>query len=437
MKCIASFFLVFISFICFGGSAVAAGQDTPLSLKDCLELASNASPVVGEAEASLRASQADLQSANKDLLPTLSAGYTYQRQFDNSFASFYPSVSENYFSYNLQVEQPVYRGNSLTTSIAIAKRQVASSSLARAGKMNDLFLNVNQAFYNHLKNRKLQAVAAQAVERLQSHLKDSKAFFEAGLIPKNDLLQSEVQLSQGQLDSLQAENAVQFSAATLNLLLGRTATEPVSLVDRTDEAKPFGQDWQQVLEAALSSRPEIRQARTEVEISDMDKVLAAAPYLPSVSVSASYLKQGNDVFARNYDMSSSEVKQAQASVSWRFWSWRQNDDRAAAAMARKLAAEKRVAQLEDSITLQARNAYLALDRARKNIDVSRSAVQQAEENYRINEARYQAQLNTSTQVLDAQTLLTRANANYFSALYDYAYARAKIDWVIGGSKQQP
>ncbi len=167
----------------------------------------------------------------------------------------------------------------------------------------------------------------------------------------------------------------------------------------------------------------------------MDRILADAPYLPSVSVSASYLKQGNDVFARNYDFPPSEVKQAQASLSWRFWSWGQNDDRVAAAVARKLAAEKRVAQLQDSITLQAREAYLALDRARKNIDVTQAAVQQAEENYRINEARYQAQLNTSTQVLDAQTLLTRANANYYSALYDYALARAKIDWVIASSQE--
>lgn len=433
MKLIALFLL---SSLCCCNAAVAmAGQPAALSLTDCLRLARNTSPVVGEAEASLQASRADLQSANKDLLPTLTAGYTYQRQFDNAFSSFIPGLSENYFAYNLQVEQPLYKGDSLRTAVNIARRQVASSDLARAGKINDLFLNVNQAYYNHLKNLKLRQVAEQAVERLQSHLKDSRAFHEAGLIPKNDLLQSEVQLSQGQLDLLQAENAVQVSLASLNLLIGRPAIEPLTLVDLDSEAKPYTPDWQEVLKSALAARPEIRQAETQVEISDLDKVLADAPYLPSVSVSASYQKQGNDFFARNYDFPPSEVKQAQASLSWRFWSWGQNNDRAAAAVARKLAAQKRVAQLKDSVTLQARQAFLALDQTRKNIEVTKAAVQQAEENYRINEARYQAQLNTSTQVLDAQTLLTRANANYYSALYDYAFARAKIDWVSGKGQQ--
>ncbi len=166
-------------------------------------MARNTSPVIAEADASLQASRADLQSADKDLFPTLSAGYTYQRQFDNSFSTFLSITQRKLFLLQpaggaaaIQGQFPAHFGG---------HRQTAGRLLqvSRAGRMNDLFLNVNQAYFNHLRNLKLQDVAGQALERLQSHLKDSRAFFEAGLIPKNDLLQSEVQLSQGQLDLLE------------------------------------------------------------------------------------------------------------------------------------------------------------------------------------------------------------------------------------------
>ncbi|MDY7037322.1 MAG: TolC family protein, partial [Thermodesulfobacteriota bacterium] len=54
------------------------------------------------------------------------------------------------------------------------------------------------------------------------------------------------------------------------------------------------------------------------------------------------------------------------------------------------------------------------------------AVEQAEENLRVSQERYKAQVTTSTEVLDAQTLLTQARTNYYNALYDHNLAKAKL-----------
>ena len=60
-----------------------------------------------------------------------------------------------------------------------------------------------------------------------------------------------------------------------------------------------------------------------------------------------------------------------------------------------------------------------------------TAVVQAEENYRMNEERYKQQVATSTDVLDAQTLLTQAQANHFNALSDYDIAWARPERAMG------
>ena len=49
----------------------------------------------------------------------------------------------------------------------------------------------------------------------------------------------------------------------------------------------------------------------------------------------------------------------------------------------------------------------------------RTAIEQARENYRINEERYKEQVATSTDVLNAQTLLSKTMTNYYNALYDF------------------
>lgn len=69
--------------------------------------------------------------------------------------------------------------------------------------------------------------------------------------------------------------------------------------------------------------------------------------------------------------------------------------------------------------------------AAQRIDVTRKAIEQGEENLRINKTRYQEQVGTATDVIDAQTLLTRTRSEYYRALFDYEVALARIKRSAG------
>ena len=56
---------------------------------------------------------------------------------------------------------------------------------------------------------------------------------------------------------------------------------------------------------------------------------------------------------------------------------------------------------------------------------------QGEEIFRMNEERYKQQVATSTDVLDAQTLLTQARSNYFNALSEHNIAWARLERAMG------
>ncbi|HSR36255.1 MAG TPA: TolC family protein, partial [Desulfurivibrionaceae bacterium] len=217
----------------------------------------------------------------------------------------------------------------------------------------------------------------------------------------------------------------------LNILLRQPADQDIQVADEfTYTPKPVA--WTSLLEQAKNTRPELLQAQLGTQRAAREVSVARAEYLPAITVSATYEKQGDTPGAdSSYAYGPNEIKSAQAVATWKLWAWGQSLDRVAAAEKRHIKAKEEAAQTQDSVVLQLREAFLSLEETRENIGVTEKAIAQAEENYRINESRYQAQVASSTDLLDAQTLLVKAKTNYWNAVYDYNIASATVDWASG------
>jgi outer membrane protein TolC len=63
--------------------------------------------------------------------------------------------------------------------------------------------------------------------------------------------------------------------------------------------------------------------------------------------------------------------------------------------------------------------------------VARDAVEQAEENFRIEQKRYESGDNTSFDVLDAENQLTTARGQLQAAIYDSLIAHSNLARAIG------
>lgn len=403
-----------------------------MTLDDCVREVLARSPELAIAQADIVEKEENIQAARKDLYPTLSASYDYLRQWDLSFS---PTIGrsfglENSYNYGVTLQQPMYKGKSLVTAVALSELAHDLSRVSLQKTRADKVRAVHETYYNLLKMQKLEEVARQAVVSLESHRKDAQAFFDAGLIPKNDLLTSEVQLTQGRQDLLKAANNTALARASLNLLMRKQATAALEVVD-VISYQPAPTSWEESLAQALKNRPEIRENEIAVQQSEQNLTLTKSAYLPTVTASASYSRQGDTPLASSNPQGPSDVRTAGVTATWRFWSWGQKYNKMAAARQQIMKAEESINQSRDAVTLEVRQFYLELKTAEENIEVTRKAIEQAEENYRINEARYQAQVATSTDVLDAQSLLTQARTNYYSALYDYYTALTRLNWASG------
>ncbi len=396
------------------------------TLSDCVSIALDSSPQILFSEADIIEKQYLLQSSQKDLYPSLFFNYGYQYAPD----AYVPFGTEDYYSYTFTIEQSIYRGRSLITGVELGELDLELSKASMAQTKNDIILAVHEAYYNLLKTRKFEEVTVQAVEERKAHLKDAKAFYEAGLIPKNDMLQSEVQLAGAEIEFIRAKNLSIMALARLNTLLRRPVETEIEVQDVL-KYEPSDISWDQAVQQAKKYRPELRQSEIAIEQADKNIILTRAPYLPAVSVSANYLKQGDDPLAQDYPIGPSEVKTALATLEWRFWAWGQSKDEMAAARYNMKKAQESQTELLDNIILQVREAYVDTLEAEYNIGVTEKAIEQAEEDFRINQSRYKAQLGTTTNVLDAQTRLTRAKIEYYNALYNYRISLMRLAWSTG------
>jgi outer membrane protein TolC len=273
-------------------------------------------------------------------------------------------------------------------------------------------------------------VADKAVESLESHLKVARNFYEVGMIPVNDLLKVEVELANAQHDLTKARNASQISRASFNNLLSRPINSTVEIKDILIY-EPENPDFEQYLSKALKNRPEIRTLEISATQIDQQIKLAKSKYYPEVAMTYNYIKEGDSPFVSGSEFHDSSTWQAILGISWTFWDWGKTRNSVSRNESVRRQLDQTRKTLEDNIGLQVKNAILNLQEAEKNIPIAEKAVDQAEENLRVGEERYKAQVTTSTEVLDAQTLLSQARMNYYSALYDHNLAKAALLRAIG------
>lgn len=428
--------VLFIFFLVPAGFAAEDDQQPSpapdkLTLSECVDIALGNSPQILYSQADISEKESSLLSSRKDLLPSLSFqyGYTYTHEADITMAG------EDYYNYIFSVKQPLFQGLSLVTGVELGKLDLESSQSRMVQTKNDVVLSVHEAYYNLLKTRKFEQVAEQSVNDRKSHLKDARAYYKAGLIPKNDMLQSEVQLANAEIEYIRAQNLSAMALASLNTLLRRPVDSKIEIEDIL-KYEPSDVSWDKSVEQAKEFRPELIQSKIAIEQADKNIILTRAPYLPSISVSANYMKQGDSPLADDYPISpGSEIKTAMATLEWKLWAWGQSRDEIAVARHNLKKAEENKTELLDNIILQVREAYLAIKESEYNIGVTEKAIEQAEEDFRINQSRYQAQLSTTTDVLDAQTRLSRARISYYNALYSYRIALMKLTWATGTLEQ--
>ena len=430
--------LTLIFLISLQGVIVDSAEAEVYTMEDSIKEAFENNSSVKAKEEKVLESEFAKNEAKAGFLPTFSTSYSYTHlglvpSIETS--AFGKSVDfkmgdQNIYQWQATITQPIFTGFALTSAYELTKLGIDQSKVDLELEKLDLALKVKEAYFNILRVDKAVGVARSAVESLEAHHTVAKNFYDVGMIPVNDLLKAEVELANAQHNLIQAQNASRLARVSFNVLLSRSVDEPFEIEDILKYTKETP-DFDNCLEKALKERPEIQAIDLSYTQVDQQINLAKSKYYPEVAFTYNYIKAGDtpDVSGSSFQLANQW--QAIIGLSWTFWDWNKTKNSVNQAESQKRQLSQTRKSIEEGITLQLKQAILNLKEAEEKIPTAQKAVNQAEENLRVGEERYKAQVTTSTEVLDAQTLLSQARMNYYNALYDHNFAKAALLRAIG------
>ena len=426
-------FLLLLSLFGFLSPALRA-EENRFSLEECLSLALSRYPALKAALARRQAAEEREKAAFREHFPKLYTGYEYRRYRDQEVIKTpfgnYPIKGREEALLAVTIKLPVFHGLALSTRHDLRKLAVKVSEVEEARIRQELVFRVKEAYFRLIQAEKELELARKSLERRRSHLREVRGFFREGLVAKNQVLQAETEVKEAEYRFLSAENQVKVARSRLNLLLRRPLSAPLKVIPEFS-LKPVKGPYERLLELALQNRPEVKAAILAVKAKEKELKLARSRYFPWIDLEARYYQRGDtlDLFENPYG--DRENAWVGLRLNWEIWDWGIRGREVAALRAELLSQEALVREIKDRVGLEVREAYLSLVAAEKKIEVARQALATALENFRLNRARFREGLADTTEVMDAETLLTRAKAREIAALAKYEIARARLSYAVG------
>jgi len=290
--------------------------------------------------------------------------------------------------------------------------------------------DVASAYFRLLQARAAAVVAREAVRRAESILDITRKSLAAGLVERDRVLRAEVQLAQEQRAVVNATRAERIAVAGLNLAIGINVNSATEVVDRTDEPA-FEASLAECLQAATAQRREFAVASRAIDSAQEGVRVARAEFAPQV------IGQGAVAYTSGRKVFVGDAQSGSIIINWDLFAGgkRQGQLRTSNAGLRAATAQAQV--VCDTIAFEVNEAYQDVTASRQAIALAKPAVEQARENLRLVTRRYEAGDATPTDIVDAETALTRAEHDLYTARYDYLTALARIAYATGQPRTQP
>jgi len=433
--------------VCLAG-AIAAGQQllppapppsppqdagaVPETLQDAWRAALESDQQLASSQCNLSSAKSSFEAARAERLPSLNLGADYfalsqQPGFVLNLSplpatqmSFINRDSVGFHSY---VSQPIYTFGRISSGINAAGAAVDANQADVERTRLDVKMRVAECYVAVLRAARMLEVADSKVASLASHTGMVNDYFVAGKVPKNDLLAAQVALADARQQWLEARNGYESTSAEYNRALGRPLTSRVVLAELRDDGAAGNVD--ELTQTALQTRPELVGLAAQAVALNQQADSVRAKAAPQIQLYGGYLYQQDQYITPN------GVAAVALTAEWTAFDFGRLRNQSNALREKGEAVLRSRRDAESVVALEVRQRWLDLQTARQRIRVAWEATAQADENLRVARGRYQQQVGTNTEVLDAETLRVQAFTNFYNCTYQAVLAGLSLRRAVG------
>lgn len=406
-----------------------------LKLDEAVKEASANSLVIQRSKAGYEEAQWKKAEAYSGFLPSVTASVNYLT--DKKYMVLDTAIGGNPVSvpqvipttlYTLKASMPLFDGFSST-------QRLRSSYAFQDAAQNEYewtqFSVERQAilqYYKTLATSVLKDVAEQNLKTLDDHLKDTKAYKKAGVVTNYDVLRVEVQVSEAQSELLNAQDNVEMAKYKLGEVLGKEI-----------ETRTLSGELPVVLDAvlkkvenlSLENRKDILALKDKQDAAELLYSSANKYWVPRLSVfgEVNYYNNRTDGFDDSENFRN--AYNVGLNLTWNLFDGMNSIARSGQTEQQALQVQKsaRIAEIKAKQDYEfwkrKLNYFISVYKARVN-DVARS-----QESVRLSKEGRKAGINTSTNLLDAESDLFRSKAGQVNAQIGAIEALINLELASG------
>ncbi|HEY2081457.1 MAG TPA: TolC family protein [Verrucomicrobiae bacterium] len=432
-----------------GNSTNAPGWiSQPLSMVDALNFTLQHNSTLQKARADLESSRGLVIQTRAVALPNIKAtgNYTDTARHDiNTFPTFNngtngPATTNSFvqahqsWDTQIRVTQTIYQGGRTLSAFRAARLEKEQAMFTYQSAVADTLLATRVAYYDVLVAEQQITVNEASVALLNEELQDQQRRYDAGTVPRFNVLQAEVAVANARPPLINARNAYRIAKNNLSNLLGynlpRSVWEdiPMTLTDKL-EANPYNIELPAAISQALERRTELAALQRTEGLQRENVINARSGYKPTIDAFAAY-DWHNDQFSTDVGKELNGWMVG-GELNWDIFDGFLTRGKVIQAKAQLAHAKADLEDRSRQIELEVRTDYSGLIEAREVLESQLKVQEEAEEALRLARARADAGTGTRLDVLNAETQLTQARTTQVQALHDYDVARARFERAIG------
>lgn len=426
-----------------GISSIEAQEKTSLTLGEAIHLAWAKSNEVSLANTKVSTKKHELQSVKNSQYPDLKISGQYQRLTQASIdfkinkssdAQPLPVVDQLMIG-QVSASLPVFSGFKIQNTIKAYDNMYQAETAAAMQTKEEVAMMVVNYYASLYKAQKTVELLKENQKSAKQRVSDFLELEKNGIIPRNDLLKSQLQVSKVQLSldrAISELNTVNFELVSLLKMDAKTKLE----IKESDFADFLMTNIPTNDELALGNRKDLESIRLQEKASLANVQMAKSGYYPSISIIGGYtaLDLKNVITVQN-------AMNIGVGVSYDLSGILKNGTNVKIAESKALEIQNSEMMLTDYIKIQVQKAIEDYDLALKQDLVYNQAVEQALENYRIIKDKYDNGLSDTNDLLEADVEQlgsninkTLARANVIQKYYELLSVSGQLNQTFNLSK---
>lgn len=420
---------VFIAVQC-----VAVFPQQKMTLANCRETALRHNEDLQKADIELQKAELDRQIAYNTYLPKL----------DGSVMGLYMK-DQDIMGNNLLLRGTYVAGLNLTQPIYVGGQITAANRLARLGKecqqenlrktRAEVLAEVDKSYYTLISVSQKVRMLEAFLRQMNGLIEKLRASVSAELATGNDMLRVEAKRSEVEYQLQKARNGEELCRLALGNALGLPITEQVVPIDTVFSVEAISQ-----LDENFELCPELSLLKKNVEVKETLAKKERSNFLPTIALSVGYSYYGNlkmrgttmqpDGTPYQFEQKfSDDIPMAMLSVSIPIFHWGSEFNKAKKARLDVTAAQLDLQKNRRLLSIEVRQAVQNVTSGYQMVQTAQTGQQQADENLRVMQLKYDCSMATLTDLLDAQAQWQQAHSNLIEAqaqykIYQTEYLRA-------------